>query len=165
MEEIRRIFCGETRLADIVFFEKPGCGTNARHKRLLEAAGHRIAARNLLTEPWTAERLAGFFMDMPVASWFNAAAPRVKSGEIDPGTLDAPAALALMLADPLLIRRPLIEIEGQRCAGFEHELIVSLLGASLPGDRKVSPSVLGCGRSGASAPCPAPVDAERRAYQ
>lgn len=147
-------------MADIVFFEKPGCRTNARQKRLLEAAGHRIAARSLLTEPWTAERLAGFFTDMPVASWFNATSPRIKSGEIDPGTLEAPAALALMLADPLLIRRPLIEIEEQRCAGFEHEHIVSLLG----GDRNVSPNVLGCGRTDASMPCPAPVAAEGRVH-
>ena len=60
---------------------------------------------------------------MPVASWFNTAAPRVKSGEIDPDELAAAAALALMLAEPLLIRRPLLEVEAQRCAGFEDALV------------------------------------------
>jgi nitrogenase-associated protein len=145
-------------LANIVFYEKPGCGTNARQRRMLEAAGHMVIARNLLAEPWTSERLRGFFGDAPVASWFNAAAPRVKSGEIDPGNMTAPAALALMLAEPLLIRRPLVEGEGQSCAGFEGALVASLLG-----DDKVSPGVLGCGRIGTSAPCPAPDEAERRA--
>lgn len=33
-----------------------------------------------------------------------------------------------MLDDPLLIRRPLIEADGARCAGFDREPILSLLG-------------------------------------
>jgi nitrogenase-associated protein len=141
-------------LAVITFYEKPGCGTNGRQKRMLEVAGHAVIARNLLTEPWTAERLRGFFGDTSPASWFNTAAPRVKSGEIDPNKMDAEAALALMLAEPLLIRRPLIEADGQRSAGFDGELIAFLLG-----DRDKRPDVQGCGRLIISAPCPIPDDA------
>ncbi|OZA92556.1 MAG: arsenate reductase family protein, partial [Rhizobiales bacterium 39-66-18] len=48
---------------------------------MLERAGYRVDARNLLSEPWTPERLLGFFGDTPVTNWFNPAAPRVKSGE------------------------------------------------------------------------------------
>jgi nitrogenase-associated protein len=147
-------------LARVTFYEKPGCGTNARQKRMLEAAGHEIVTKNLLTESWTAERLRGFFGVMPVASWFNSAAPRVKSGEIDPMNVAAPAALALMLAEPLLIRRPLIEVETQRCAGFEDALVTLLLGGG-----NVNQDVLGCGRARISAPCPAPDDAGRRIQQ
>ena len=99
-------------MATVIFYEKPGCGTNARQKRLLEAAGHTVVAKNLLAEPWTAERLQGFFADTPIASWFNPAAPRVKSGAVDPETIDAAGALSLMLSEPLLIRRPLIEADG-----------------------------------------------------
>lgn len=146
-------------MANIVFFEKPGCGTNARQKWMLEAAGHTVIARNLLTEPWTARRLRGFFGDAPVASWFNAAAPRVKSGEIDPEQMDAETALALMLSEPLLIRRPLMDVDGRRSAGFEGELIASLLG-----EGETSVDVQGCGRAGALGPCPAPADAPRRAH-
>jgi nitrogenase-associated protein len=135
-------------LAVITFYEKPGCGTNARQKRTLEAAGHTVIPRNLLTEPWTAERLRGFFGDMPPASWFNTAAPRVKSGEIDPEKMDSEAALALMLAEPLLIRRPLVDADGQRSAGFDGELIGSLLG-----DGNESLDIQGCGRLETSAPC------------
>jgi nitrogenase-associated protein len=138
-------------LATVFFYEKPGCGTNARQKRMLEAAGHTIIAGNLLTEPWTAERLRGFFGATPVSSWFNAAAPRVKSGEIDPESIDAPAALALMLNDPLLIRRPLVEAGGQRCAGFDREPVISLLGR-----RDDQGDVQGCGRREASTRCPDP---------
>jgi nitrogenase-associated protein len=115
-------------LATVVFYQKPGCGTNARQKRALESAGHIVIAKSLLAEPWTAERLRGFFGSTAVASWFNPAAPRVKSGEIDPEAVDATTALALMLDDPILVRRPLVETDGEKCAGFDREPVVSLLG-------------------------------------
>lgn len=137
-------------MATVVFYQKPGCGTNAKQIRLLEAAGHAVIARDLLVEPWTAERLQGFFGDTPVAAWFNPAAPRVKSGEIDPQSVDAAGALTLMVSEPLLIRRPLVELGEQRCAGFDREPVTSLLGD----DR--SKAIEGCSRSDAAKPCPDP---------
>lgn len=115
-------------MATILFYLKPGCGTNARQIRALEAAGHEVIAKSLLTEPWTAERLLAFFGATPVTSWFNPAAPRIKSGEVKPAEIDAAGAIALMLDDPLLIRRPLIDVDGVRCAGFHREPVPSLLG-------------------------------------
>ncbi|WP_395665808.1 ArsC/Spx/MgsR family protein [Methylocella sp.] len=117
-------------MTQVVFYEKPGCANNARQKRLLAEAGHRLDVRDLLAEPWTAARLRAFFGARPVAEWFNAAAPRVKSGEIDPAALDAEAALALMLAEPLLIRRPLMEAEGRRAAGFDPAFVDRWIGLS-----------------------------------
>jgi len=140
-------------LAVIVFYEKPGCGTNARQKRALEAAGHTVIPRNLLTEPWTAERLRGFFGGTPAASWFNPAAPRVKSGEIDPGKTESDAAIALMLAEPLFIRRPLIDADGNKSAGFEGEFIASLLAN---GTMKLN--LQGCSRFETATSCPNPDD-------
>jgi nitrogenase-associated protein len=143
-------------LAIVHFYEKPGCGTNARQKRMLEAAGHTVIASSLLEEPWTEGRLLSFFGDRPVASWFNPAAPRIKSGEVDPERVDAAAALSLLVADRLLIRRPLIEADGQRCAGFDREPVTSLL-ADLDGHEAVE----GCSRPAASTPCPPPQAAEK----
>ncbi len=74
-------------MAKVIFYEKPGCGGNARQKALLVASGHEIEARNLLTEIWTPDALRPFFGARPVAEWFNAASPRVKSGEITPAEL------------------------------------------------------------------------------
>ena len=111
-----------------MFYQKPGCGTNARQIRALEAAGHQVIAKNLLAERWNAEELRGFFGESPVASWFNTAAPRIKSGEVMPAAIDAASAIALMLDDPLLIRRPLVQVDGARCAGFDREPVTSLLG-------------------------------------
>ena len=115
-------------MATITFYQKPGCKTNGRQKQMLEAAGHTVVARTLLTEPWSTAGLRSFFGTTPVTSWFNPAAPRIKSGEIIPAALDAEAALALMLKEPLLIRRPLVDMDGQRCAGFDREPVTSLLG-------------------------------------
>ncbi len=113
------------------FYEKPGCANNPRQKRLLEAAGCRVLAHDLLREPWTAERLRAFFGDRPVAQWFNPAAPRVKSGAVRPDDLDAATALALLLAEPLLIRRPLIEVDGWRTVGFDPPALERRLGIRL----------------------------------
>ncbi len=115
-------------MSTVVFYEKPGCRNNTRQKQILIDAGHQVIAHDLLREPWTAERLLAFFGDRPVAEWFNRAAPRVKSGDVMPETLDAANALGMMLADPLLIRRPLIDVEGRRMVGFETERLAGLLG-------------------------------------
>lgn len=120
---------------------------------MLEAAGHEVVAKDLLSEPWTAERLRRFFGDTPVTSWFNPAASRMKSGEINPDTFSDEAALILMVGDPLLIRRPLIEADGQMCAGFDREPVVSLLGNRLTGE-----DVQGCSRHDQATQCPSPRD-------
>lgn len=54
-----------------------------------------------------------------MAPWFNPAAGRIRSGEIDAAALDADAALALPLAEPPLVRRPLIAIRERRSAGLQ----------------------------------------------
>lgn len=115
-------------MADVIFFEKPGCGGNARQKALLEKAGHRVLARDLLSEPWTAETLRPYFGDRPVADWFNRAAPAVKSGEVVPEAMDEAAALALMIERPLLIRRPLMRVGDRTECGFETDRVESWIG-------------------------------------
>ena len=105
-------------MVSIVFYEKPGCINNTKQKQILRAAGVELDVRNLLTEAWTAERLALFFAGKAVADWFNRSAPQVKSGFIDPESITADAALIAMVSEPLLIRRPLIEKGDFRCSGF-----------------------------------------------
>jgi nitrogenase-associated protein len=136
-------------MAHVVFYEKPGCANNARQKRLLEAAGHSLSVRDLLREPWTAEQLLSFFGTRPVAEWFNRAAPKVKSGAIVPEKLDAASAIALMLAEPILIRRPLMEAEGARTVGFDPAHVEAWIGLS---DLKARGADLETCRRGASAP-------------
>jgi len=112
----------------VIFYEKPGCQNNTRQKVLLTAAGHEVIAYNLLTEPWTRVRLRSFFGDRPTREWFNKAAPRVKSGEVAIDQIDEQTALVMMLKDPLLIRRPLIQIGDQFEIGFDVERLDALIG-------------------------------------
>lgn len=121
-------------MSTLIFYEKPGCGGNARQKRLLRAAGVELEVRDLLGEPWNAATLQPFLAGRPVADWFNRAAPAVKSGAVDPDRLDAAAALALLLESPILIRRPLIRLGGQHLAGFD----VAALNALLPAEQQLA---------------------------
>lgn len=149
--------------AELVFYEKPGCVSNARQKALLVEIGHCLEVRNLLTEPWTAERLRSFFGRRPVADWFNPTAPRVRSGEVQPARLTAMQALALMVADPLLIRRPLIECGDLRVCGFESGPLLDALGVVLDeGLDLQSCSRLGQLAEGVQPTCPQPVAARAR---
>jgi nitrogenase-associated protein len=135
-------------MAIITFYEKPGCANNTRQKVLLAAAGHTVQAKNLLLEPWTRERLLSFFGNRPVAEWFNRAAPRIKAGEIIPEALDADAALQLLCAEPLLIRRPLIESDDRKEVGFDQELIDSWLGLT----RRAEGDIEGCAKGYSAKP-------------
>lgn len=123
-------------MATIVFYEKPGCLGNARQKALLRAAGHRLIVRDLLHKRWTPSLLAPFFQELPVPEWFNSSSPRVKHGDVQPELLSPTEALALMVEDPLLIRRPLIQVGDRRVAGFDPEVlsrVVSLGSSALQG--------------------------------
>lgn len=117
-------------MTHLVFFEKPGCGGNARQRAALEAAGHTLERRNLLITHWTPESLLAFLAPLPVPDWFNRAAPRVKSGEVQPDTLNAQAALALLLQEPLLIRPPLMQrTDNATChVGFETAAVAAWVG-------------------------------------
>lgn len=114
---------GRTSLGDcmakITFYEKPGCGGNAKQQALLIAAGHELEVRNLLDHPWTNSELLRFLRDLPVPAWFNRAASKIKAGELVPESLTHDQALAALRRDPLLIRRPLMECAGTTHVGFD----------------------------------------------
>lgn len=114
----------------IRFYEKSGCINNTRQKKLLADADYEVDARSLLEEPWTRERLAEFFSGMPVAEWFNRSAPMITDGQVVPEILDEEQAYCLMLEEPLLIRRPLMEIGDHRLVGFEADKINQVLALS-----------------------------------
>ena len=115
-------------MATVFFYEKPGCINNTRQKKLLAAAGHQVVAKNLLTEAWQQERLRSFFGNLAVRDWFNVSAPAIKQGEIEPDKLTEPEALALMLKNPLLIRRPLMQVGNSLMTGFDQQAVDNWIG-------------------------------------
>lgn len=136
-------------MARIIFWEKPGCQGNARQKEILIASGHELEVRDLLTETWSVESLAPFFGERPVTEWFNPAHPRVKSGEVDPAAFDREKVLQLMVAEPLFIVRPLMQVGDQRMAGFNVAEVHNWIGLALdsvgPRDPKNCPCVVMAG--------------------
>lgn len=117
-------------MATVYFYEKPGCVNNTRQKKILAAAGHDVIARNLLTTVWTHNELRKFFIGLPVAEWFNRSAPAIKNGVLDPDRLSEEQALDMMLQDPLLIRRPLLRVDGECRAGFDLQLLEHWIGVT-----------------------------------
>ena len=117
-------------MAIVHFYEKPGCFNNSRQKQILVAAGHLLIVHDLLGQPWAEnrQRLRSFFADLPIPQWFNPSAPAIKNGEVDPINASENEALDWMIADPLLIRRPLMEANGRRRVGFDVDNIDAWLG-------------------------------------
>ena len=74
--------------------------------------------------------LRAYFGALPVARWFNPNAPRVKSGEVDPAAYDEASALTAMQGDRLLVRRPLMQVGGERRCGFEAADVDAWIGLS-----------------------------------
>jgi nitrogenase-associated protein len=119
-------------MAHIIYYTKLGCMTSEKQVALLRQSGHEVEVRDLLAYPWQGEELTSYFGTMPVPSWFNPNSPRVKSGEIDPNGFDAHDALKLMGDDHLLIRRPLMESDGQRLCGFDPAAVHAWVGLASP---------------------------------
>lgn len=138
-------------MAAIIFWEKPGCQGNARQKEILLASGHELDVRDLLSEPWTESGLALFFGNRPVVEWFNPAHPKVKSGEVVPERYNPQEALRLMVAEPLYIVRPLMQVGEERLAGFDvgqvHNWIGLVLASVGERDPRNCPCVSRSGRA------------------
>ena len=122
-------------MAIVHFYEKPGCQGNKRQREILLQAGHIVFVYDLLQEQWSnaPEKLRSFFGDLPVKDWFNRNAPQIKNRSVFPETLDEDQAIALMIADPILIRRPLLQVNGRRRAGFAAEDIEAWLNVEFDG--------------------------------
>lgn len=135
-----------------VFWEKRGCKGNRRQKWLLLQHDHRPAVKDLLTHAWTARELRPFFADKPVCEWFNKSAPAIKSGVIKPHLLDEDIALLLMVNDPILVCRPLMQLGNLKQSGFEPGLVLDALGISLNPEQDLQSCPVAEGSLGCEAP-------------
>lgn len=115
-------------MADVIFYGLTGCPANAKQKQQLLAAGHTLTERDLATADLTADELRAFFGDKDPGQWFNRRAAAVKSGAVKPDDLDEAGALAALLADRELIRRPLIQSGERRESGFDPNTLHGWIG-------------------------------------
>jgi arsenate reductase (glutaredoxin) len=127
--EINTIYTGGVFIvADIIFFEKTGCINNTKQKELLTLAGHSVRAVDLIKHNWEKEEILMFFNQKPVTDWFNMMAPLIKSGEIIPVEYSKEEAIALLLKEHILIKRPLMIINGEYIVGFDKEYLDKFIG-------------------------------------
>lgn len=127
----------KTRENDLIFYEKTGCGGNARQKKLLESEGISFEVRSMLDTKWEKEFLESFFIGLEKENIVNQFAPKIKNNEIDISKLSKDELIELMIAEPILIKRPLIEIGETKICGFNMEKINSILKTKLNADKTI----------------------------
>lgn len=115
-------------MADIIFFEKPGCINGEKQKAILRAAGHHLNCIDILSYPWSWKSLLDFVAGKKPEAMMNSTAPAVKNGEITPERLSFKVAVEMMVADPILIKRPLVEVDGMKIQGFSDPRLAPYLG-------------------------------------
>lgn len=122
----------------VVFYEKTGCVGNAKQRRLLEQAGIRFDVKSMLDTPWTRGTLEPFFEGLEKTQIINPSAPKVKSGEVDVSQLSMDSLIELMIQEPILIKRPLIEVGSIKICGFDMEKLNAVLNIALDAPESVN---------------------------
>ena len=120
------------------FYEKTGCSGNARQKELLKSYGINFEVKSLLDTKWSYEELSAYFEDLSVEEMFNPFATQIKAGEINIKNLSKDEAINLMIKNPILIKRPLMEINGNKICGFDVEKINKILNLKIDTDKKIN---------------------------
>lgn len=115
-------------MTEIIFFEKPGCINGGKQKSILRDAGHSLNCIDILKYPWTQEKLLDFVSGKEPVEIMNHTAPAIKNGEIVPERLRFDEAVDMMLMDPILIKRPLLIVEGINIQGFTDPRLKPFLG-------------------------------------
>lgn len=103
----------------ITFYEKPGCAGNKKQKELLSANGIDFEVKSMLSTNWDNETLNGFFEGLEKEQIVNQFAPQVKSGEVNIDKFSKDELIELMIKEPILIKRPLIQIDNIKICGFD----------------------------------------------
>jgi len=115
-------------MADVTFYRKPNCINNLKQRDWLLAAGHTVIEKDILMQAWTPQALIPFFAGRPLQDWFNPTAPAITSGRLRTATLSKGQALEAMVEDPLLIKRPLMIVNGHHLSGFDVSILNGLIG-------------------------------------
>jgi len=115
----------------VTFYEKIGCATNQKQKKLLIEKGCTLEVKSLLDAKFTPQELIRFFRPLPTADWFNPNAPQIKKGNLNPKSFSAEEAILACIKEPILIKRPLLIIQGKHLCGFDTEVISQLLNTPL----------------------------------
>lgn len=121
----------------VIFYEKPGCAGNKKQKDLLTVHGVEFEVKSILDESWDEKSLSSFFQGLEIDKIYNQFAPKVKSGEITPNKLSKDELIKLMIKEPILIKRPLIEVDDKKVCGFDIPKLNNLLNLDLDSKKEI----------------------------
>jgi arsenate reductase (glutaredoxin) len=123
---------------NLIFYEKTACSGNAKQKELLKSHNISFTVKSLLDEKWTFETLSEFFKGLDVKDMFNPFAPQIKNEQINILNIKKDEAIRLMINEPILIKRPLLDINGIKLCGFNIEQINKLLNVNIDTNKKLN---------------------------
>ena len=129
---------GNFSFYNFTFYEKTGCSGNAKQKELLKSHNISFSVKSLLDTKWTYESLNQFFEGLELIDIFNPFAPQIRDKEIDISKLSFDEAINLMIQNPILIKRPLLDINGVKICGFDIEKINKLLNTNIDINKKLN---------------------------
>lgn len=129
---------GNFSFYNFTFYEKTGCSGNAKQKELLKSHNISFSVKSLLDTSWSKETLSEFFKGLEVIDIFNPFAPQIRDKQIDINTLSKDEAIELMIKNPILIKRPLLDINGVKICGFDIEKINELLNVNIDTNKKLN---------------------------
>ena len=128
----------KTTPLQITFYEKPGCAGNEKQKKLLLENGIRFETKSILDTKWDKKTLSLFFKKLEKEDIINKFAPQIKKGELEISKISKDDLIDLMCKNPILIKRPLLEIGDYKICGFNIEKINTLLVGKIPTDINIS---------------------------
>jgi arsenate reductase len=104
------------------------CDQVRRARKWLEAQGVKIDFIDLKTQPITSEKLREWLNRVPYDSLMNkrSLAWRALSIEQRRSVVDQASAIELMVSLPMLIKRPVLEMEDRLIVGFSEPLYEGL---------------------------------------
>ncbi|WP_320034310.1 ArsC/Spx/MgsR family protein [Halarcobacter sp.] len=121
----------------ITFYEKPGCAGNKKQKELLMANGIEFEVKSMLSTNWDTTTLNSFFEGLEKNQIINQFAPQVKSGEINIEKYSKDELVELMIKEPILIKRPLIQVDDTKICGFDIPKLNSALNQELDTKKEI----------------------------
>lgn len=122
----------------MIFYEKTNCQGNHRQKELLRAHGVEFEVRSLLDTKWDKATLEAFFDGLSLEQMINPFATKLKDGSFNPKDYDKDSLIEKMIEEPLLIRRPLIEIGTVKLCGFDIAKLNELLHVKMPVPKNIN---------------------------
>jgi arsenate reductase-like glutaredoxin family protein len=86
-------------------------------KALLSQRGIELEERDFFNEPFTVDELGALLGDTPPSEIFSWRSPSVKKMNLNRDELSDEDLIRLMVEEPRLVRRPLVEVDGRLVVG------------------------------------------------